>query len=153
MKTFSFTIILSLAALVVAAGETVYFLERNTTCTDHDDGSLTCESGHLDGAPVVRIDFMPPFRLDMSTTDRTSTTLQQIEARDIAPAIRGREPSNPLDRRITCGLPFFGGTSCYLHCGLIGYCNHFCDDGICRCRCLDRSGAAGGLPCARTSCS
>ncbi|KAK4214884.1 hypothetical protein QBC37DRAFT_399105 [Rhypophila decipiens] len=128
MKTFSFTIILSLAASAVAVGETVYFLERNATCTDHDDGSITCKSGRLDGTPV-------------------------IEARDIAPAIRGREPSNPLDRLVTCGLPFFGGTSCYLHCGLIGYCNHYCDDGICRCRCLDRSGAAGGLPCARTSCS
>ncbi|KAM7188758.1 hypothetical protein V8F33_010421 [Rhypophila sp. PSN 637] len=127
MKTISFAIILSQAASAIAATEPFYLPARNATCTGHDDGNITCESGHVDGALVV-------------------------EARDLGPAIRGREP-DALDKRVTCGLPILGGASCAIHCAALNYCNNYCDDGICRCRCYDNSGKYKTFPCSRTTCS
>ncbi|KAK1758744.1 hypothetical protein QBC47DRAFT_293518 [Echria macrotheca] len=127
MKSITFAIILSVFSAAVSADQSWFVADRNTTCTGHDtDGSITCERGHVSEAPLN------PYAA--------------------APAIRGRE-ANPLDKRVSCSIPLLGGSSCFAHCFALGYCNSYCDQGICKCKCYDESTFLGGIDvCHKTTC-
>lgn len=149
MKQIAFAFVLSFFASAVSADVSWFVADRNSTCTGHEiDGSITCEGGHIGDAPLVCAT-PPSFPLSTSIT----YTLSQWEnAQAAAPAIRGREP-NPLDKRVSCSIPLLGGSSCFAHCFALGYCNSYCDQGICKCKCYDQSTFLGGIDiCHKTSC-
>ncbi|KAJ9138404.1 hypothetical protein NKR23_g8520 [Pleurostoma richardsiae] len=132
---FSLISILAVLTAAVQADSAWYVPSRNITCAGHADGHIDCQAGHVDEAPEV--------------------ALNHPEERGFSPAIRGREPGSPLEKRVTCNIDgVTQGLACFTHCFAIGYCNSHCDDNnICHCTCLDKTPWWNPIVCSKTDCA
>lgn len=54
-----------------------------------------------------------------------------------------------LDKRLSC----VRDELCWAHCFAIGYCNAYCEKGICHCKCMDKTPWYDVVPCIKTTCN